>query len=296
MFRSLCRSAFYVIGVMQRNRVVCVSARAALVLALCFLAVTLLLSMGFFAGSVSRTRFFFGPNVMYRIYGVVAFLLYFVAFRGRGWARLLAKGTILAALVLGCLATGSRGGLVTIVVVVVCIAYIEYFDRYDLKAVRLGLFTTIGAMLALLVVLVVRLGGFRSAKFNPGNSSEAIRLGNYAEFQDYLEQTDWLHLLMGTASGNGPYSFYPHNAVVESVVWGGALPTAVMLAAIAWLIGAFLTGPTKARFFAGVGIVISSGRRSPAACWTIMLSSPSVWRALFFRCAGRRPYQRRRGQ
>ena len=169
------------------------------------------------SSGIERNFIVFGPNVLYRIYGV-CFLLGFLIESRKGKIILGKLFIVLAALFINITATGSRGGFL---VYILCLGYALFVLR-SRKAVFLSLCFTVGFIVLALVVYwdVVEVFIWRLIYFDQSNNSEAGRLYYYAQLSKFFDEGGG-NLIFGLGDNNHIYKFYPHNLLLETLVFNG---------------------------------------------------------------------------
>ena len=169
------------------------------------------------SSGIGRNSIVFGPNVLYRIYGV-CFLLGFLIETRKGKIILGKLFIVLAALFINIMATGSRGGFL---VFILCLGYVLFILR-NKKAVLLSLCFTLGVIVLALVIYwdVVEVFIWRLIYFDPSNNSEAGRLYYYAQLSKFFDE-GVINLIFGLGDNNHIYKFYPHNLLLETLVFNG---------------------------------------------------------------------------
>jgi len=169
----------------------------------------------------SNSVFIFGPNIMYRIYGVLFFIFYYVIVDN----KLEVNKQLLFVFILSfiCLiSTGSRGGTIVFLMEFIAVAY--YFRKETLLRLFI-LFST-----AILVYVFIQywelissvLG--RAVYFDATADSENTRLSMLDDFFHFIDYESLQPMLFGLGNNNHYYSeLYPHNIIIEFIVYHGLL-------------------------------------------------------------------------
>jgi hypothetical protein len=183
----------------------------------------------------TRSRIIFGPNVLYRIYALLFAMLFVALAYGRrsvlrGFGIVFSLGLLFVAMA----GTGSRGALLVTGAIA---AYLILFGgRFPLSKTGFRL-SIIAAVVAGLVLArdVFTSYTARLFLFALSNSSTATRLSFYRGAADFLDAERGLKLLFGVGLKNAYFTFYPHNLLVEALVYGGlyrGIVTTLLLAAL----------------------------------------------------------------
>ncbi|MBU1390957.1 MAG: O-antigen ligase family protein [Gammaproteobacteria bacterium] len=181
---------------------------------------------GTFLSSGDRGAFVFGPNILYRVFAVLAVFsslnYLFINNKVKGVGYLF---FILSIMILGIFFTGSRGGIPVLLVVIIC------FIHMYLRTVRAAyLIVLIGVMTILPLMLLAFFGdkfsfSGRFANFDyEGNQSLALRLNPWFDF--YNNFYDWVLTSGRTypefmAKFGGELFPYPHNLFLELIFFNG---------------------------------------------------------------------------
>jgi len=171
-----------------------------------------------------RTYIIFGPNVLYRIYAFLFLLLCisFIACFDRKLVTSVMFWLGLVFLVLGMAATGSKGAVVVLVVLLIVYGSRALF-RKNLK----GALGTYAALFSVAYVVSGLFGDYirtvfgRLLDFSLATTSAAWRAAALRAAPDFLTNEQGLPWLIGQGPENRYTTFYPHNVLVESTVYGG---------------------------------------------------------------------------
>lgn len=167
----------------------------------------------------SNEVFIFGPNIMYRIYGLLFFAFYYAVIM-----KTERKGSSLLIVFLMsfvCLiSTGSRGG--TLILLMEMIAVAIYFRKNTI--VKYFVYALISVFFYYIIQyweLISELLG-RSVFIDVTSASENTRLSMLDGFIKFLQTEPMGTLLFGLGNNNHYYpNYYPHNIIIESIVYHG---------------------------------------------------------------------------
>lgn len=194
---------------------------------LCFYILTAfsILAMASILSGAVRSYILFGPNVLYRIYAFLFFLMLTThAFHSK--RKIYQSPMMIVAffsLLIAMVATGSRGAVAVflLMIVIIVLNFSFFFKKSSLDYLILGtgiLFFTVLIILNydLLSVIFSRL-----IFFDLTNASELERIGFYQNSRNFIFEEQGVNLLLGVGQENKYFSFYPHNIYIESMVYGG---------------------------------------------------------------------------
>ena len=162
----------------------------------------------------------FGPNIMYRIYGV-SFFVAFWSIRFGGVERSVLLSFIYIVSCAGLFMTGSRGAVVVALLATGFFLSI-YWGGYLARAVSFFVVFA-GAFFVAFNWEYLQIVAGRLLYFDIENDSEAARLGFFYKIFEFYENENFL-ILVG--AGNGSEYFpviYPHNIVIEVLVYHGLI-------------------------------------------------------------------------
>lgn len=185
-----------------------------------YISVTLLIIclFSFYLGGTQQ-GVIFGPNILYRIFGVL-FTVFFVIALCRK-VRLTQFTFVFFLSSISILLTASRGG--TLVILAMFLMVLYYFFRYGYLKYALPLLVFF--MFSVVVVnwefIQFILG--RAVHFDLNNASEAYRFQQYFVAYAFLAEGSSIELLFGLGEDNRYYKYglYPHNILVEVLVYNG---------------------------------------------------------------------------
>ncbi|MGM0564427.1 MAG: O-antigen ligase family protein [Pseudomonadota bacterium] len=194
-----------------------------------------LIIASFFAGVVIwggvREGLVFGPNVLYRVFGVVAFLsltrLY--SYHEDGVDSGLLKAVLpLCLLSFSIFATGSRGGVVVVFFMVIFFLFLV-MKKKSIAYVSPFLLGFFYWVFDHWVAIQSAVG--RSLQFGISEGSGSVRLILLKNASDYIDQATLGEVIFGAGHPNRFYpveSLYPHNFFVELLVYHGVYLTAIV--------------------------------------------------------------------
>lgn len=190
----------------------------------------------------NRASIYFGPNVLYRIYGLLfALFLLSYYFEDKFFFNKSLFWLVFIMFVINLVATGSRGA---IVVFAIPFAYLLLKKgAFQIKTLHV-LFALIPALAALCYFIFTNLDMFwRLFYFDLDGESIGARLEYLNLTLAYAENFSFnLDYMFGQSSLNPLWSNYPHNFALESFVYGGLwMLVVVMLPLVVFIYNAFFT-------------------------------------------------------
>ena len=171
-----------------------------------------------------NVNFVFGPNILYRIFGVVCcfFLLKdYVAIKNELKIFPLKSFIIVNILSFSIFSTGSRGG--TIVVFFVISLFLLLNMKWRNMFLVFPLLFCFFSWIYLNWTVVQSFLG-RSVYFDLGNASESVRIDLFYNMISFLNRSSFVELLFGVGHPNRFYpieGLYPHNLLIEIFVYHG---------------------------------------------------------------------------
>jgi hypothetical protein len=171
-----------------------------------------------------RAYILFGPNVLYRIY-IFLFAITYINYKNN--ESNIVKASNLIFLVINLLLTGSRGALICLVLLFLFMLY-NYKDfRITKKQFNIIIFSIIFIMIINFDFLQQYF--WRLLYFNFDNSSNDGRVDFYSNTYQFLQKSSFLELLFGVGPNNNYFDFYPHNIMLETIVYNGLLLSIICL-------------------------------------------------------------------
>ena len=164
-----------------------------------------------------RQSLIFGPNILYRIYGVIFFIGYFINMAQQKKIN-ISLYLAISFLIFSLMGTGSRGG--TIVLILTLLIIIKDLKGMIAYTVYLTIFSMFAYLLSIYWSVIYPLL-WRLVYFDINNASEAGRLFYYINFKKFLDEKSIFNLIFGLGSQNRIYSFYPHSVILENIVSNG---------------------------------------------------------------------------
>jgi hypothetical protein len=253
---------------------------------LCLFGVLSVLSL---AHGYTRSRIVFGPNVLYRIYALLFAMLFVALAYGR---RSLLRGTgiffILGLLFVAMAGTGSRGAI--LVTAAIAVYLILFGGRFPIS--KTGFRLSVAAAAAGGILLARKVFTTYTARlflFALSSNSTAARLSFYGGAADFLAAERGLKLLFGVGVHNAYFTFYPHNLLVEALVYGGlyrAVATVVLL--VAMVVYVLRNGKSSWVVLVYSGIIIGS-----MVSGSTMDNYPVLSLAVFVLCSAELFWKRR---
>ncbi len=201
---------FPVLSRLLKNKKSC----SALAVITCILA---FLSLVFIGGS--RESLIFGPNVMYRILGVLFFLMYCSLSIQKSPKYYLLLLSYVATLI-GLVLTGSRGA--TVVFLLQTLFLLIYFRNFNFAkyVVLIGFVALFFVIFSYWDVVSGILG--RVIYFDMNNGSESVRANMYLIVLDVFEAESSTTLLFGLGNESNYFQgIYPHNLFIEILLYHG---------------------------------------------------------------------------
>lgn len=191
--------------------------------------VLLIFVFGMFINGNDRGSFIFGPNILYRVFGVLSILsLIYLFFIKSKINRFFILITLSCVLLFGILLTGSRGGIPIFLIVIFAFyhAFVEKI-KFTKMSIIFILVSLISIYLFYTISENINLSSTRFTNFDfEGNKSLATRMSAWFDF--FQNPIDWIisngrtynefMLLFGNVE-NG-YS-YPHNLFLELIFFNG---------------------------------------------------------------------------
>jgi len=197
---------------------------------------------GLFSGS-PRVSLVFGPNVYYRILGV----LLFVFFVSNFWSRKHSYAPLIILFfgVLSLMATGSRGAFLIILFLFFVVGVKYFSDQESRRWIGpLWLILFIAPTVFYIYWNLISLLFWRLAYFSLENASLATRISFIEGGKEFISGASLVDLLFGLGSDNSVFNFYPHNVVIEFAVYHGALGLFPVMVSLIFA-SAFLAKPVN---------------------------------------------------
>lgn len=194
---------------------------------LCFYSLVFFSAMaiGSILSGAIRSYIIFGPNVLYRIYAFLFFMMLIThAFHSK---KKIYKSVMVLiaflALMIATAATGSRGAMVVffLISIIIIFNFSFFFKKSSLDFFFLGILCT--AIVSIIIVYIdyFSLLFWRLFYFDPANNSEFQRLNFFKNSLEFLMNEKGLDLMYGVGHENNYFYYYPHNIFIESMVYGG---------------------------------------------------------------------------
>ncbi|QUM77883.1 hypothetical protein HWV00_17540 [Moritella sp. 24] len=167
-----------------------------------------------------RLIFIFGPNILYRIFGVM-FLLGLILFL----SKLAEDRSVLLLVisyfsyVISMLSTGSRGGMLVLIVTTLFMVVSLRHNKLIINSVRF-MFLSIFIFCFYYWDDIAELF-WRLVYFDQSNNSEAGRIMFYNNALKFFDDNNPMNILFGLGDNNHVFSFYPHNIILETMVNSG---------------------------------------------------------------------------
>ena len=168
-----------------------------------------------------RDGFVFGPNMLYRV------LLFFLAMLLLQNFPLLLKLSVGICCAFVCFATLSRGAFASVVMVCALLAISQTSARTSMMAsgVRLLRWSLpiAGAVVWLVDSEYARVVNYQDIYAEGYESSAGYRILAFVKAWEFLQNEDWATIISGVGPKNLYFAFYPHNVLVELIVFSGLL-------------------------------------------------------------------------
>lgn len=171
-----------------------------------------------------RASIGFGPNVLYRIYGFLFLIVFTLVLKNKKQIKINLKiGYCAYALsILSLLATGSRGATLVILFMSLC------FFFFLLRENGAKYFYKVLIFFSVFVFFVVFKYGkqindlfWRLLYFDFDNGSLMYRMESFVVLKDFLREDFDVDVFFGYTSVNGYFDYYPHNLLVELIIYSG---------------------------------------------------------------------------
>lgn len=173
-----------------------------------------------------RGGFIFGPNILYRVFGVLYMSLFIsTLIRGRDWE--LGNLVLLSSYIcvfIGLVATGSRGATITLLL---CTIVLVIYLKNQLSLMKFILLFSIPVVFFVYLYMddIVGVMG-RLLFFDVNNGSESVRLDMFSRVFIFLSDSTSKEILFGLGNLNRIFpeeGYYPHNLLVELIVYHGLI-------------------------------------------------------------------------
>ena len=193
-------------------------------ISLVLLFVFLIFSVIQISSTYSRPKLIFGPNVLYRLYGFLFFIIYAVdKFKSKN-ENLQNMDLIFILFIFVSILTGSRGAFVLIIcsliILIINKRLSSNFYKYTISI--------------FLLIFTINYDLFHSIFwrvyfFDFDSNSISSRLSGIPIFIEYILNSSSITLLHGLSSNNYVFPTYPHNFLLESVVYSGIFFTMIFV-------------------------------------------------------------------
>ncbi len=188
----------------------------------------------------SQEVLLFGPNIMYRIYAFSFFLMIVNLVIHEEKRFNIALLFVYIASLVGLISTGSRGATVLILVETLVVLY--YFRRS--RMLQLASFALVSLSVYFIVINWELLSDVlgRLVYFDLTNASEKSRLLMIYNFFAFIETESSSNLLFGVGNDSIYYpNWYPHNIIIESIVYHGFIYSLLLFLVIVYAIRLSIT-------------------------------------------------------
>lgn len=172
-----------------------------------------------------RSFILFGPNVLYRIYAFLFFMM-LTTYVFHSKKKIYQSPMIISAflaLLIAMAATGSRGAVAVflLMIIIIVLNFSFFFKKSSLDYLILVTGISFFAVLIILNYDLLSVIFSRLIFFDLTNASELERIGFYQNSRNFIFEEQGVNLLLGVGQENKYFSFYPHNIYIESMVYGG---------------------------------------------------------------------------
>ncbi|MEY8216684.1 MAG: hypothetical protein RPR97_19635 [Colwellia sp.] len=173
-----------------------------------------------------RGGFIFGPNILYRIFGVL-YMSLFISILIRGidwkWANLILLSSYILVFI-GLVATGSRGATI---ILLLCTIVLVIYLKNKLSLMKFIVLFSVPLVFLLYLYMddIVGVMG-RLLFFDVNNGSETVRLDMFSRLFVFFSDSTSKEILFGLGNLNRIFAeegYYPHNLLVELIVYHGLI-------------------------------------------------------------------------
>lgn len=197
-----------------------------------------------------RFSFIFGPNVLYRIFGVffLIILQYKIncrLYKSNKYIFLVFVSFLLMAL--GVFATGSRGGTIVFILCFLCFIY-RMGLMFGITKVLILILTPAISFVVLKIDLLIELLG-RLLYFDSNNASEEYRLSKWDLIDTIFSSSNDSIVFFGLGRGNHIMESYPHNIILEIISYYGLSGVLITSIFLLFSILSFAKNVSYRRFF-----------------------------------------------
>ena len=221
-------------------------------LLLCFLA---LISVLFILSGERRAVIGFGPNVLYRMHGMIyAFFVVSAIYSGFRSRLLYFFVTIL--FLISMAATGSRGALVVVAFMALFSIFFKLVSGVKGRLLPVY-FVVFSVSIFFAGEIVSRF--WRLFKFDLDGDSAGARVTYFSSGIDFfVYESSWYDRILGVSSVNYLWDNYPHNFLLEALVFSGVCFFSFIVLSFLFLVVGVLRGQYRVYFFLFISSLVGA--------------------------------------